>query len=196
MSSEEDYVPFTGKNAEEAEDFVHAVNRRAWAAGKLDDHTWMAKFAYVCFTKKALRWYEELDEETRNDWRLLRRAILDKYSTPPQSPSIVPSSTPASESPVRPAPAAAPPTAKAVRRGRIRIDYQGNRNNAYISEKSSGTSETGCQSADNVSDACTFEIDTIRRTITFQDGISMLIVRALHEGRTLDHSKTEGSQDQ
>ncbi|KAG8916771.1 hypothetical protein FRC01_002879, partial [Tulasnella sp. 417] len=114
QKGEDDYVPFTGKNAEEAEDFVHAVNRRAWAAGKLDDHTWMAKFAYVCFTKKALRWYEDLDEETRNDWRLLRRAILDKYSTPPQSPSIVPSSALASESPVRAAPAAAPPTATTV----------------------------------------------------------------------------------
>ncbi|KAG8948917.1 hypothetical protein FRC00_008404 [Tulasnella sp. 408] len=95
QKGEDEYLTFTGKNAEEAEDFIHAVNRRAWATGKLDDDAWTAKFAYVCFTKKALRWYEELDKETRNDWTLLRQAILAKYATPPLSPSVVPSSAPA-----------------------------------------------------------------------------------------------------
>ncbi|KIO16578.1 hypothetical protein M407DRAFT_33772 [Tulasnella calospora MUT 4182] len=93
---EDEVVRFTGESADEAEQFIHAVNRRAWAAGKQRDYTWMADFAYACFTKKALRWYEELGEDTQSDWKLLKRAILAKYTTPPQSPSIVPSGASAS----------------------------------------------------------------------------------------------------
>ncbi|KAG9041036.1 hypothetical protein FS837_012804 [Tulasnella sp. UAMH 9824] len=152
----------------------------------------MANFAYVCFTKKALRWYEELDEQTRNDWRLLRGAILAKYTTPPQSPSIIPSSAPASTSLPGSAhhiSAAAPPTTSTVRRGRIRIDRQRNGGASYVSGKSSGVDETSCNSADNVADASVFEIDTISRTITSQAGGSRLAVRAYGEGWTLDPSK-------
>ncbi|KAG9041904.1 hypothetical protein FS837_011576 [Tulasnella sp. UAMH 9824] len=177
-NGEDENVRFTGKNAEEAEDFIHAVNRHAWAAGKQRDYTWMADFAYACFTKKALRWYEDLDEETQNDWRLLKRAILTKYTTPPQSPSIIPSSASASASPtvsVGSAPAAPPPTSTTVQRGRIRMDHGGNGASTYIvipgaSKIAPGGNEIACRQAANVSDACVFEFDTIHRTITLQAG--------------------------
>lgn len=55
----------------------------AKAAGKLRDHGWIIDEVSVAFTGNALRWYVELDEETRNDWPRLRRAILQK--SPPSS---------------------------------------------------------------------------------------------------------------
>ncbi|KAG8963923.1 hypothetical protein FRC00_004490 [Tulasnella sp. 408] len=79
------------KRAEEAEDFIQAVNKRAYAAGKQKDSSWIAEFAYPFFSRQALRWYEELDEETQNDWKLLKRAIFAEFSRRHPAPSTVPS---------------------------------------------------------------------------------------------------------
>ncbi|KIO33722.1 hypothetical protein M407DRAFT_177397 [Tulasnella calospora MUT 4182] len=56
----------------------------AKAAGKLRDNGWIIDEVSVAFAGDALRWYIELDEETRNDWWLLQRAIIQKYPPPPQ----------------------------------------------------------------------------------------------------------------
>ncbi|KAG8941818.1 hypothetical protein FRC04_004060, partial [Tulasnella sp. 424] len=73
-------ILFYGESAEEAEDFIFAIKERAYAEGKQKDNAWIADFASICFAKKALRWYEELNEETQSDWKLLRQAILAKYN--------------------------------------------------------------------------------------------------------------------
>ncbi|KIO24306.1 hypothetical protein M407DRAFT_26325 [Tulasnella calospora MUT 4182] len=52
-------------------------------------------------TGEALRWYVELDEDTQNDWKLLRKAILRQY------PSRTQPSAPSSSRPTIPIPAAA-----------------------------------------------------------------------------------------
>lgn len=96
LALDESELSFAGESAEEAEDFIRAVNKRAWAAGKQNDPAWMAGFAYTCFARMALRWYEELDEQTQTDWKLLKRAILTTYARPQRSGSIVPSNAPAS----------------------------------------------------------------------------------------------------
>lgn len=87
---------FTGESANEAEDFIQAVNKRAYAAGKQKDNAWIAEFAYPFFSRKALRWYETLGEEIQNDWKLLKRAILVEYCGEQPSPSTVPFAAPAS----------------------------------------------------------------------------------------------------
>ncbi|KAG8921717.1 hypothetical protein FRC00_008321, partial [Tulasnella sp. 408] len=103
------YISFSGGSAEEAEDFILAVKRRAYSEGKHKDDAWIADFVSVCLEKKALRWYESLDRETQNDWQLLKRAILDEYKEAPVSPSIVPTPASALESPDQGlTPAAAP----------------------------------------------------------------------------------------
>lgn len=63
----------------------------AYAAGKQKDSAWIAEFAYPFFSRKALRWYEELDEGTQIDWKLLKRAILAEYSRRQPGLSAVPS---------------------------------------------------------------------------------------------------------
>lgn len=77
MSSEE--LVFYGVDGEEAEKFIRSVNKAAKAAGKLRDNDWIIEEVSVAFDSNALRWYIELDDETRNDWLRLQRAILQKY---------------------------------------------------------------------------------------------------------------------
>lgn len=81
---------FYGESSEEAENFVFAIKERAYQEGKQKDHAWTAEYASICFAKGALRWYEELDEDTQNDWRLLRRAILAHYKDMEPASSKVP----------------------------------------------------------------------------------------------------------
>lgn len=82
---------FTGESAEEAEDFIQAVNMHAYAAGKQKDSAWIAEFAYPFFSRKALHWYENLDEGTQNDWKLLKCAILAEFTGWQPAPSTMPS---------------------------------------------------------------------------------------------------------
>ncbi|KAG8923480.1 hypothetical protein FRC01_012709, partial [Tulasnella sp. 417] len=58
--------------------------KAAKAAGKLRDNGWIVDEVSVAFAGDALRWYIELDDETRNDWLRLQRAILQKYPPPLQ----------------------------------------------------------------------------------------------------------------
>lgn len=85
-------IIFAGGSAEEAEDFIFAVKKRVYSKGKHKDNIWIAEYVSTCFAKKALRWYERLDEETQDDWKLLKRAILDKYEEDPLPSSMVPTS--------------------------------------------------------------------------------------------------------
>lgn len=50
-------------------------------AGKLRDNDWIVDFASTCFSGPALRWFESLDTQVQEDWKLLREpeALLLKY---------------------------------------------------------------------------------------------------------------------
>ncbi|KAG8907598.1 hypothetical protein FRC01_007639 [Tulasnella sp. 417] len=93
--AEDAVLRFTGESAEEAEDFIQAVNKRAYAAGKHKDNAWIADFAYPFFSRKALRWYEDLDEAVQSDWKLLKRAILAEFIDQQPAASKVPIAAPA-----------------------------------------------------------------------------------------------------
>lgn len=96
---------FTGSDGAEAEVFIQCIRKRAFdqvrlkisglncfwdphaerlslVKGKQDDNRWIAQYAATCFIKEALRWFEDLDEEMQNDWRLLRKAMLAKWPAP------------------------------------------------------------------------------------------------------------------
>ncbi|KAG8900602.1 hypothetical protein FRC00_012113 [Tulasnella sp. 408] len=51
-------------------------------AEKQKDNRWIADYASIRFDGDALKWFENLEDETQTDWRLLRRAILSHYSEP------------------------------------------------------------------------------------------------------------------
>lgn len=64
----------------ECEDFITTVLILARAEDKLRDNDWIVDFVSCCFVGEARRWYEELEEEIQQDWSLLRRALIRKYS--------------------------------------------------------------------------------------------------------------------
>ncbi|KAG8907562.1 hypothetical protein FRC01_007646, partial [Tulasnella sp. 417] len=133
---------FAGESAEEAEDFIQAVNKRAYAAGKHKDNAWIADFAYPFFSRKALRWYDNLDEATQNDWKLLRSAILAEFTGQQPTPSAVPSAAPAVTSASwRYTPAAPPPPALVKMTGRIRVDCEEPNGRGYLAIPKKGGEE-------------------------------------------------------
>ncbi|KAG8963921.1 hypothetical protein FRC00_004488 [Tulasnella sp. 408] len=116
---------FTGRSAEEAEDFIQAVNRHAYAAGKQRDNAWIAEFAAPLFSRRALRWHEELDEGTQNDWKLLKQAILTEFTGRQPASSIIPHAAPArASSSSNLAPADPPPGAVTAEIGYVRVDSE------------------------------------------------------------------------
>jgi len=100
----------------------------AYKNEKQEDDRWIAAFVAPCFTKRALRWYEDLDEEIQGSWKLLRRALLDQY---PSDDATVPTPAPA------PLTVAAPPAGQ-VRQGRIKVtlgsevQYVSNHTEGYL----------------------------------------------------------------
>ncbi|KIO33712.1 hypothetical protein M407DRAFT_17329 [Tulasnella calospora MUT 4182] len=70
---------FEGIDGAEAESFILSVQRTARKEGKSRDNEWIIDLVSSSLTGDALRWYVELDEDTQNDWKLLRKAILQQY---------------------------------------------------------------------------------------------------------------------
>ncbi|KAG8907952.1 hypothetical protein FRB99_001460 [Tulasnella sp. 403] len=85
---------FRGGSGTDCEDFVRDVRKRALSKGKHFDDEWIAYYAASCMTGAALRWFEQLEERTQKDWKLLRRALLDNYpSDQPNPNAIIPGRT-------------------------------------------------------------------------------------------------------
>ena len=82
---------FQGQDGEECEDFVFWVIRRAKDKGKMNDDQWIAEFAMSCMARKALRWYIQLEPEVQQSWRLLRKALMDRYPASEDEGSLKPS---------------------------------------------------------------------------------------------------------
>lgn len=72
-------LSFEGKGSTECEEFIVKINRIAYKSGKHHDDKWIADFVYPCLCGRLLRWFEDLDEEVQSSWKLLRRALLDRY---------------------------------------------------------------------------------------------------------------------
>ena len=79
MSQAGDDPLFDGISGVKCESFIQLVRRRAFSEGKSKDDEWMAQYAGMCFDGSALRWYESLDEEVQDSWKLLRAAILKQW---------------------------------------------------------------------------------------------------------------------
>ncbi|KAG9019189.1 hypothetical protein FRB90_005525 [Tulasnella sp. 427] len=71
-------LEFQGKDIEECEKFIAAVNRHARDNGKLRDDQWIADFVAVCLSGDALIWWSLLDENVQGSWRLLRKEMISQ----------------------------------------------------------------------------------------------------------------------
>lgn len=81
---EPETVPiFDSVNDTPCETFIRAVRKHALAEGREKDDSWIAHYAAASMDGLALRWYEELEEEDQESWKLLRRAMLRRWPPPP-----------------------------------------------------------------------------------------------------------------
>ncbi|KAG8910517.1 hypothetical protein FRC01_006288 [Tulasnella sp. 417] len=78
MSSEDD-IGITGIDGLACHQFIRAIREHALEAEKQQDNRWVADYASIRFDGEALKC---LDDETQADWKLLRRALLARYSEP------------------------------------------------------------------------------------------------------------------
>ncbi|KAG8913825.1 hypothetical protein FRC00_001498 [Tulasnella sp. 408] len=136
-----DGLNFTGGSAEEAEDFIQAMNKLAYAAGKHKDNAWIAEFAYPFFSRKAIHWYENLDEGTQNDRKLLKRRSSSSRSTP----------------------AAPPPPTMTQMIGRIRVDSEAPEVRGYLVYE-----KAFADVRENINEASVFEADISGQAVTFK----------------------------
>ncbi len=70
---------FQGRDGDDCDDFVFYITQRAANEGKTRDDAWTADLALRCMARGALRWYAQLEPDVQDSWRLLRRALLEKY---------------------------------------------------------------------------------------------------------------------
>lgn len=73
---------FKGKNEEECENFIQKIRDVAWTEGKLQDGLWMANFASLHYSGKALKWHSDLPLDVRQDWFKQERALLEHWPPP------------------------------------------------------------------------------------------------------------------
>lgn len=68
-----------GRDRDECLNFLLAVKKEAFAKWKERDDVWIARLAESHMGGEALVWYEDLDQETQDSWKLLKRALLLRY---------------------------------------------------------------------------------------------------------------------
>lgn len=76
-----DEPSFSGTNAADCERFITAIRKRALTRDKHNDNAWIAAYAASCLEGPALRWFEEQEDNVQEDWKLLRRALLQRYDS-------------------------------------------------------------------------------------------------------------------
>ncbi|KAG8925187.1 hypothetical protein FRC01_010572 [Tulasnella sp. 417] len=128
---------FQGIDGAEAESFISSVLRTARTEGKTRDNDWIVDLVSTCMRGEALRWYIDLDEDTQNDWKLLRRAILRQYP-----PHAQPSASPVQPTVPTPPAAARPPTPQPAQAlnptYRIRVYFDNTRSSFFLSTDDEG----------------------------------------------------------
>ncbi|KAG9029574.1 hypothetical protein FRB95_005203 [Tulasnella sp. JGI-2019a] len=113
MSNEPTRPIFSGKSDEQVAPFIRRIQEISFAQGRQRDNDWQADYAATCLDGDALRWYSELNDETRNSWNELRRALLQRFPPPAanQPPEAVATSPPP---PLPPPPPPPEPSATAT----------------------------------------------------------------------------------
>lgn len=110
-STELPWITFSGAPNESPSAFIQSVQRVAFQHGRVSDDRWLAEYASTCFSDDSLLWYSDLEEETCNSWRKLRKAILHEYYHGSQNPGAL-----SKRGPLNAAGTPAPPTAEPTRR--------------------------------------------------------------------------------
>lgn len=85
MSTNSDIV-FNGTTGASASHFIRLVRQEALQQNRSKDDEWTAEFAASCLEDAALVWFESQSAEIQESWRLLRRALLERW--PPETSEV------------------------------------------------------------------------------------------------------------
>ncbi|KIO21935.1 hypothetical protein M407DRAFT_28493 [Tulasnella calospora MUT 4182] len=75
----DDRFQFSGENGISYESFLQRIRSLAFEKGKSRDAAWMADLFSLHLSGNASKWFENLDDQTQQDWNLLKRAFIGKY---------------------------------------------------------------------------------------------------------------------
>ncbi|KAG9019208.1 hypothetical protein FRB90_005283 [Tulasnella sp. 427] len=73
------WLNFSGSPEESVITFIQSVQRVAIMLNNMYEDRWLAHYAAACLGGAALLWYSELDDETCDSWKKLRKALLANY---------------------------------------------------------------------------------------------------------------------
>ncbi|KAG8985066.1 hypothetical protein FRB90_004954 [Tulasnella sp. 427] len=74
-----DTIIFKGTNGEECDTFIRHIRRIAFERGKHKDYEWTAGFASYLYSGKALRWHSSLEDNVRENWKLLEQEMIKEF---------------------------------------------------------------------------------------------------------------------
>ncbi|KIO27088.1 hypothetical protein M407DRAFT_23630 [Tulasnella calospora MUT 4182] len=72
-------VIFRGKNGKECDSFIRYIRQAAFEREKHRDYEWMAGFASSLYSGRALRWHSKLEDDVRENWKLLEREMIEEF---------------------------------------------------------------------------------------------------------------------
>ncbi|KAG8950782.1 hypothetical protein FRC04_007202, partial [Tulasnella sp. 424] len=196
-------LSFEGTSPKECEVFVATIRQRALAQGKHLDNEWIAFLASSYFVGDAFYWYEELDDDVKNDWSRLRPALVARFGrggSSSTSGSLTSATAPATTIPT---PAAAPPALAprpSVRKGRLKAIDEYGRIRGYITKQFHVFGEYGLTS-ESPDDALSVSFTVLSVDESFEiqiiDSFQFPQVRdtlaVAWDGRTKDEWVHEGS---
>ncbi|KAG9019209.1 hypothetical protein FRB90_005284 [Tulasnella sp. 427] len=73
------WLNFSGSPEESVATFIQSVQRAAITLNNMYEDRWLAHYAAAFLSGAALLWYLELDDETCDSWKKLRKALVAKY---------------------------------------------------------------------------------------------------------------------
>ncbi|KAG8982683.1 hypothetical protein FRB90_006625 [Tulasnella sp. 427] len=74
-----DTIIFKGTSGEECDTFIRHIRRTAFERGKHKDYEWIAGFASCLYSGKALRWHSGLEDNVRENWKLLEQEMIKEF---------------------------------------------------------------------------------------------------------------------
>ncbi|KAG8965293.1 hypothetical protein FRC05_003298 [Tulasnella sp. 425] len=131
---------FKGRSGAECESFIKSIRKAAWKEGKVRDALWMADFASLHFSGKALKWHSDLSPDVRQDWFKQEKALLERWPPPADD-----SDKEEAEAAIVPTPAAASLPSQSTDEGKLSdigvvqfVPISGGEESMYIAEPDDG----------------------------------------------------------
>lgn len=82
------YIWFGGTPGEDAQSFVHSVQRTAESQNRQADDAWIVQYVEKCLSGDALLWFSDLEGEAKRTWVRLREALIQRFPPSAQADRV------------------------------------------------------------------------------------------------------------